>query len=52
MSPPCSLATGHVDNPGDPVLPRAEYPRPQFVRDRWFDLNGSAWICELEKTDG
>jgi beta-galactosidase/beta-glucuronidase len=24
------------------VLPRPEYPRPQFVRDRWVNLNG-AW---------
>jgi len=30
------------------VIPRAEYPRPQFVRDRWINLNGSAWTCELD----
>ena len=24
----------------DTVVPRPEYPRPQFVRDRWLNLNG------------
>ena len=24
------------------VIPRPEYPRPQFVRDSWMNLNG-AW---------
>ena len=21
-------------------IPRAEYPRPQFVREKWMNLNG------------
>jgi hypothetical protein len=29
------------------VTPRPEYPRPQFVRDDWQNLNG-AWTCELD----
>jgi len=28
-------------------LPRPEYPRPQFVRDRWQNLNGR-WTCRLD----
>ncbi len=28
-------------------LPRPEYPRPQFVREPWLNLNG-AWTCELD----
>ncbi|SEI15261.1 MULTISPECIES: sugar-binding domain-containing protein [unclassified Leifsonia] len=28
------------DAPAAQALPRAEYPRPQFVRDRWLNLNG------------
>ena len=28
-------------------VPRPEYPRPQFVRDQWQNLNGT-WTCELE----
>jgi beta-galactosidase/beta-glucuronidase len=31
-------------------VPRQEYPRPQFVRSEWRNLNGT-WTCELE-TDG
>jgi hypothetical protein len=27
--------------------PRPEYPRPQFVRNDWQNLNGT-WTCELE----
>ena len=28
-------------------LPRPEYPRPHFVRDRWQNLNGR-WSCTLD----
>lgn len=28
-------------------LPRAEYPRPQFERADWMNLNGE-WTCELD----
>ena len=27
--------------------PRAEYPRPQFVRDSWINLNGE-WQFEFD----
>ena len=27
--------------------PRAEYPRPQFVRDSWMNLNGE-WQFEFD----
>ncbi|WP_127532815.1 glycoside hydrolase family 2 protein [Paenibacillus kobensis] len=29
------------------MQPRAEYPRPQFVRDRWLNLNGE-WEFEFD----
>ena len=29
------------------VLPRSEYPRPQFVRDDWMNLNG-VWTYEFD----
>ena len=29
------------------VLPRSEYPRPQFVRDDWLNLNG-VWTYEFD----
>ncbi|MBQ3222111.1 MAG: beta-galactosidase [Clostridia bacterium] len=29
-------------------MPRAEYPRPQFVRERWMNLNGQ-WQFELDQ---
>ena len=29
------------------MQPKAEYPRPQFVRDRWLNLNGE-WEFELD----
>ena len=29
------------------IIPRKEYPRPQFVRKEWLNLNG-AWTCELD----
>jgi beta-galactosidase/beta-glucuronidase len=31
-------------------LPRPEYPRPQFVRDAWLNLNG-AWQFEIDRSD-
>ncbi len=30
--------------------PRAEYPRPQFRRDRWINLNGT-WSFEIDRSD-
>ena len=27
---------------------RKEHPRPQFVRDTWFNLNGQ-WTCDYSK---
>jgi DNA-binding LacI/PurR family transcriptional regulator len=35
---------------GDPDQPRAEYPRPQFVRQQWMCLNG-AWEFEIDQGD-
>ena len=29
------------------MIPRSEYPRPQFVRDRWINLNGE-WEFEFD----
>ncbi|WP_372463252.1 glycoside hydrolase family 2 protein [Actinospica acidithermotolerans] len=31
-------------------MPRAEYPRPQFVRERWLCLNGT-WRFEIDQAD-
>ena len=31
-------------------IPRPEYPRPQFVRTRWMNLNGQ-WQFELDQGD-
>jgi beta-galactosidase/beta-glucuronidase len=31
----------------DSFLPRAEYPRPQFVRETWLSLNGR-WAFEID----
>jgi hypothetical protein len=28
-------------------IPRPEYPRPQFVRSDWMNLNGT-WTCEFD----
>ena len=28
-------------------IPRPEYPRPQFVREEWLNLNG-VWSCEFD----
>jgi beta-galactosidase/beta-glucuronidase len=32
------------------TLPRAEYPRPQFIRSRWLNLNGE-WQFEIDQGD-
>ena len=29
------------------AIPRPEYPRPQFVRDTWLNLNG-VWTIEFD----
>ncbi|MGW8568065.1 glycoside hydrolase family 2 protein [Isoptericola sp. NPDC055881] len=42
-----------LDPPSAPTggdLPRPEYPRPQVVRDRWLNLNGS-WGFEIDPGD-
>ncbi|MFF8476351.1 glycoside hydrolase family 2 protein [Streptomyces sp. NPDC015414] len=31
-------------------LPRPEYPRPQFVREAWLNLNGE-WQFEIDRSD-
>ena len=31
-------------------IPRPEYPRPQFVRDEWLNLNGT-WQFEIDQAD-
>jgi beta-galactosidase/beta-glucuronidase len=36
--------------PDHPVQPRAEYPRPQFVREEWMCLNG-VWEFEVDQAD-
>lgn len=33
-----------------PVVPRGEYPRPQFVRENWLCLNGE-WQFEADRGD-
>ena len=30
------------------MIPRAEYPRPQFVREGWLNLNGT-WQFEMDR---
>jgi beta-galactosidase/beta-glucuronidase len=37
-----------VPHPSDP--PRPEYPRPQFVRETWLNLNGE-WQFETDRSD-
>lgn len=34
----------------DTTIPRPEYPRPQFVRSRWQNLNGE-WEFEIDSED-
>ncbi len=36
--------------PAQPDVPRAEHPRPQFVRPDWLTLNGE-WQFELDRSD-
>jgi len=33
-----------------PTIPRPEHPRPQFVRERWLNLNGQ-WQFEIDQGD-
>lgn len=33
----------------DTAIPRPEYPRPQFVRDRWLNLNGEWEFASTEE---
>ncbi|MEU2198512.1 sugar-binding domain-containing protein [Isoptericola sp. NPDC019482] len=43
----------HLDPPSAPTgaaVPRPEYPRPQMVRERWLNLNGT-WQFELDRGD-
>ncbi|MGH9942426.1 MAG: glycoside hydrolase family 2 protein [Pyrinomonadaceae bacterium] len=40
-----------MNNPqSDALLPRPEYPRPQFVRDKWMNLNGE-WEFAFDDQD-
>ena len=32
------------------MIPRNEYPRPQFVREDWLSLNGD-WQFEIDQSD-
>ena len=32
------------------TIPRPEYPRPQFVREEWLNLNGQ-WQFEIDTAD-
>ena len=31
-------------------IPRCEYPRPQFVRNSYVNLNGTAWTYQIDYT--
>ncbi|HEV7184544.1 MAG TPA: glycoside hydrolase family 2 TIM barrel-domain containing protein [Leifsonia sp.] len=37
--------------PAESRVPRPEYPRPQFIRDRWLNLNG-VWSAGFGTHDG
>lgn len=39
-----------VPTEGKSAVPRPEYPRPQFVRDTWMNLNGE-WQFEIDSGD-
>lgn len=39
-----------MPSPHSTALPRPEYPRPQFTRDAWLNLNGE-WQFELDRAD-
>ena len=48
----CNLAAEDCLIPADIVsvqdgIPRPEYPRPQFVRENWMNLNGT-WAFEID----
>lgn len=47
LSFPAPLPSGRD---GELPQPRSEYPRPQFVRDGWINLNG-AWEFEVDAGD-
>jgi beta-glucuronidase len=47
LSFPAPLPTGRAD---EGPQPRPEYPRPQFVRDGWVNLNGE-WEFEVDAGD-
>src|SRR5687768_18054734 len=34
------------------AIPRPEYPRPQFVRDQWLNLNGEWEFAFDDKNEG
>ncbi|HEY7785501.1 MAG TPA: hypothetical protein VIB00_12280, partial [Pyrinomonadaceae bacterium] len=34
------------------TIPRPEYPRPQFVRDDWYNLNGEWEFAFDDKNEG
>ncbi len=36
----CLRSDSYAQEDGMTQLPRSEYPRPQFVRDAWMNLNG------------
>ena len=36
--------------PDTPLIPKPEYPRPQFVRSDWMNLNGP-WQFEIDRGD-
>ena len=49
----CNLAAEDCLIPADIVsvqdgIPRPEYPRPQFVRENWMNLNGT-WAFEIDQ---
>ncbi|MCM1111121.1 MAG: beta-galactosidase [Clostridium sp.] len=33
---------------GNTSVPRPEYPRPQFERSEWVNLNGDDWTCHFD----
>ena len=33
------------------LTPRPEYPRPQFEREDWINLNGGGWTYRLDPAD-
>ncbi|GAA2253164.1 hydrolase [Streptomyces ruber] len=43
-------ADAHLPAPHPSDVPRPEYPRPQFARDAWLNLNGE-WQFETDRAD-